>query len=200
MPTGILNFRFSTLIAWLCLSIISIPTCAETPAASASHKFALAVGINQYPNKPLYGCVNDATGIRDLMIESFDFNRSDITLLTDHGATRAAILGALERYADAVGNGDLFIFFFSGHGTLFPDGNSLENDETRIIDMSWLRLQGVDFPDGAYDSAIVPIDSGAGSGDRPWGNLILDDELYRIFSRMTAKGANVVMISDSCHS
>jgi len=59
---------------------------------------------------------------------------------------------------------------------------SSQRDETQILDMSWLRAQGVDIPDGRYDSAIVPIDAGVGGPERPWRSLILDDELYAILS------------------
>ena len=56
------------------------------------------------------------------------------------------------------------------------------------------------YPRGRYDSALVPVDAAEDTAERPWGNLILDDELYEILGDMTRKGAMVVLISDSCHS
>jgi len=199
-----MSFKVRNLLLFLsfvCLGLPALSAAAggRTPAL-VGRKLALAVGVTQYRDKPLYGCVNDATGMRNLLVERFGFDRADATLLTNSEATRAGILRAIEQYVGLVNGGDLFIFFYSGHGTVFPDGASPERDETQTLDMSWLRAQGVNIPDGRYDSAIVPIDAGLQDGARPWKNLILDDELYALFSRMTAKGATVILISDSCHS
>jgi hypothetical protein len=56
------------------------------------------------------------------------------------------------------------------------------------------------YPRGKYDSAIVPVDARSNSSGKPWRNLILDDELSELFSAFTAKGTQVVFVSDSCHS
>lgn len=191
--------RYFRQILSFVLLIFSATALANTPAL-AGRKLLLSVGITQYRDKPVYGCVNDATGMRDLLMDRFGFDRSGSALLTNSNATRAGILRALEQYVDLVSSSDLFVFFYSGHGTVFPDGASAERDETQTLDMSWLRSQRVNIPDGRYDSAIVPIDADQPGGNRPWKNLILDDELYALFSRMTAKGATVILISDSCHS
>jgi hypothetical protein len=63
-----------------------------------------------------------------------------------------------------------------------------------------MRVEGVNLQDGRYDSTLVPIDAHQPTGERPWGNMILDDELYDLFSRMTERGALVLFLSDSCHS
>ncbi len=46
----------------------------------------------------------------------------------------------------------------------------------------------------------MPVDADNDTDGKPWKNLILDDELYAMFSAFTKKGAQVVFISDSCHS
>jgi Caspase domain len=199
VPFKVPNFHLPRSFIFLCLLAVSAWAAANTPPP-AGRKYALAVGVTAYSDKPLYGCVNDATGMLEMLIGSFGFDRNGSSLLINGDATRDGILRAIERYVGLVNSGDLFVFYYSGHGTVFPDHASAERDETQILDMSWLRAQGVDIPDGRYDSAIVPIDAGVGGPERPWRNLILDDELYAIFSRMTAKGANVILISDSCHS
>lgn len=170
------------------------------PPPLAGRKYLLSVGIANYPDKPLKGCVNDAVGIQQTMVSHFGFNPNDTTLLADNDATRKKILGGLRSYADLVGRGDLFVFFFSGHGSLFPDLHSHLQDEPNDLDLSGLREQRVNLQDGRYDSALVPIDSSGGTAERPWGNLILDDELYEYFTEMTRKGAFVILVSDSCHS
>ena len=199
MPFNVRKFRLFLSFACLCLLAFSAAAVANT-TTKAGRKYTLAVGVTEYRDKPLYGCVNDATGMRDLLVEGFGFDSAGRTLLTNRDATRAGILRALQQYAVLVNSGDLFVFFYSGHGTVFPDDATPDRDETLTLDMSWLRAQRFNIPDGRYDSAIVPIDAHEGGYERPWRNLILDDELYAIFSRMTAKGATVILISDSCHS
>lgn len=176
-------------------------TPAAPPAApQAARKYLLSVGIANYAGKPLRGCVNDAVAMKEMLVNQFGFDPSGTTLLSDKEATRGNILWGIQNYADKVGNGDLFVFYFSGHGTIFPDYQSRLQDETADLDLSILRQQGISLQDGRYDSAIVPIDSSDGRTERAWGNLILDDELNEQFAAMTRKGAYVILVSDSCHS
>lgn len=177
---------------------------AVSAASAKGRKYGLFVGINAYGGEinPLKGCVNDATKMREAMITKFGFMPDDTTLLTDAAATREAIMGNLQKYQTLAGPGDLFVFHYSGHGTLFPDSYSEEQDETKLIYMEDTNDKGeveVLYERGTYDSAIVPVNAMERSG-KPWRSLILDDELYAILGAITRKGAQVVLISDSCHS
>ena len=177
---------------------------AASSASAAGKKYGLFVGINAYAGESaLKGCINDATKMREAMIGKFGFMAANTTLLTDAAATRAAILANLKKYQTLAGPGDLFLFHYSGHGTLWPDAYSEEKDETKMIYMEETNEDGeveVIYERGTYDSAIVPIDADSYSSGKAWASLILDDELYAIFSAVTRKGAQVVLISDSCHS
>lgn len=178
---------------------------AVSAASAKGRKFGLFVGINAYQGgiNPLKGAVNDATKMKAAMISKFGFNAADTTLLTDAAATRQAILANLQKYQALAGSGDLLVFHYSGHGTLFPDAYSEEQDETKLIYMEAPNDKGVMevmYERGTYDSAIVPVDARSTTSGKPWRNLILDDELYAIFSAVTRNGAQVVLISDSCHS
>jgi len=177
---------------------------AASSASAAGKKYGLFVGINAYGGgiNQLKGCVNDATKMRDAMVTKFGFNAADTTLLTDAAATREAILANLQKYQTLAGPGDLLVFHYSGHGTLFPDAYSDEQDETKLIYMESENDKGemeVMYERATYDSAIVPVNAMDRSG-KAWRSLILDDELYAIFSAVTRKGAQAVLISDSCHS
>lgn len=55
-------------------------------------------------------------------------------------------------------------------------------------------------PPGKYDAAICPSDTGGSGSGKPWGNMILDAELFALFQGFTRSGCTVVFISDSCHS
>jgi hypothetical protein len=187
------------------LVIAFISLIAVSAAEARGKKYGLFVGINAYTNgiNPLSGCVNDATKMRAAMMSKFGFAAADTTLLTDAAATRDAILANLNKYATLAGPGDILVMHYSGHGTLFPDQYSEEQDETRLIYMELPNKEGkmeVLYPRGTYDSALVPFDANATTSGKAWRNLILDDELYAILGGVTRKGAQVVLISDSCHS
>ena len=167
---------------------------SQAPGA-APKKFALVIGIDKYEISPLFGCVKDAEKFRDALVNYGGFRREDIEMLADKAATYKAILGALAERLEKAQKGDLFVFYFSGHGTLFPDEASGDLDEKTEIEPPNL------IP-GKYDGAICPVDvdSETNSSGKPWENLLLDDTLASLFSRFAGKGCMVTFISDSCHS
>ena len=57
-------------------------------------KKAFCVGINDYPfdGSDLNGCVNDATAWAALLVDHFDFPRSDVKLVLDSEATKRDML------------------------------------------------------------------------------------------------------------
>ncbi|MBV9241876.1 MAG: caspase family protein, partial [Acidobacteria bacterium] len=170
-------------------------------ASAKGKKYALFVGINDYPDpiNKLQGAVPDAEHMKSLLESKYGFLALNDKILRDGEATRANILAALKALTAKAGAGDLLVFQYSGHGTVSPDAYSWVKDETKKIE--------IDYPDGSkdpldyYDSAIVPVDTMTQNSANPWGNnLILDDELYDIFTPATAKGVKVVFIADSCNS
>lgn len=193
------NFiRKALVVAFISLVAVSV-------AEAKNRKFGLFVGINAYSGgiTPLKGCVNDAIKMQEAMTTKFGFKMADTTLLTDAAATRDGILNNLKKYQAVAGAGDIFVFHYSGHGTLFPDKFSEEKDETKLIYVEAPDEKGVMeviYERDRYDSAIVPYDARLKTSGKPWRNLILDDELYAILGAITRKGAQVVLISDSCHS
>ena len=129
---------------------------------------ALCVGINDYPvdGADLQGCVNDANAWADLLVERFDFPRSQVRLLTDRRAKKAAILDGLKKLLAGAKKGDILAFTNSSHGSYIPDK---ENDE----------------PDG-YDETICPWDVRDAQ--------ITDDELRRILEDIPT-GVRFTMVS-----
>jgi metacaspase-1 len=78
---------------------------------------ALLVGINAFPPSPLRGCINDVQDIALLLEQEFGFANSQITLLTDGQATKAAIVAQLKTLIEDAASGDRILFHYSGHGT-----------------------------------------------------------------------------------
>lgn len=79
---------------------------------------ALVIGIDKYTSaSPLSYAVSDAVAIKELLVSSLGFHESEVTLLTDEGATRQAVLRAFLRFSnDDVGLDDRLVVFFAGHG------------------------------------------------------------------------------------
>ena len=182
------------------LSILLVAGNAE----AKNKRYGIFVGINDYPGEAndLYGAVNDAENMRQLLITKFKFPRTNTTVLLDDKATRDGILGQIQAYGKLLGPGDELVFQYSGHGSLWPDKYSEVVDETVKTEFYYTDSSGQRYhiPLDYYDSAIDPWDSDSSTSGKGWGNMILDDELYALFSPLTKKGVTVVFISDSCHS
>ncbi len=152
--------------------ILFVGAAAVTEAKG--RKYGLLVGINEYPEpiNSLSGCVNDVTKMRAALIAGYGFKKADTTVLTDAEATRENIINKIKMYEKLVGAGDLFVFHYSGHGTLFPDANSEEQDETKMqfVEISYGGESEVIFPRDKYDSAIVPVDADKETSGKPWQN------------------------------
>jgi hypothetical protein len=130
---------------------------------------ALCVGIDDYASPyELSGCARDAkawaAALADLGFE--------VTTLTNHRATRAAILDGLAGLVGRAATGDSIVFQFAGHGTQVDD---LDGDER----------------DGK-DEALCPFDWGKGA-------LIIDDDLRAVLAQLP-RGATCSCFIDCCHS
>ncbi|HEV7486051.1 MAG TPA: caspase family protein [Thermoanaerobaculia bacterium] len=176
--------------------------CFASGAYAAPAKYAMLVGINKYPGNALNGCVNDVTNLREMLVDNFGFPAENVVMLTDEEATRENILAKLDGFGAKLHRDDLFVFAYSGHGTLFPDAYSEEQDETESLHFpNDPRNENKPFfEDGKYDAAICPVDSRGTSSGKPWHNLILDDELYARFSKYAAQGTFINYLTDSCFS
>lgn len=115
-------------------------------AAPTPRKLALLVGINQY-NNPLNGCLTDVELQRELLLHRFGFLPGDILTLTDHQATRTAIVqGFLNHLIEPARSGDVVVFHFSGYGgtvtaatgdtqtSLVTAGPALASGDTLVAD------------------------------------------------------------------
>jgi hypothetical protein len=147
--------------------------------------FALLIGINDYPTKPLKGCVNDAKSIKSLLIRKFDFldNPQHVKTLFNEEATKSAIKRAFQtqlidnaKRLKSEGKEGIFVFQFSGHGSRVPDENG-------------------DEPDG-WDETLCPIDTDLNSSSHD----LIDDEIETNLTELTKYTDNVTLILDSCHS
>ena len=154
---------------------------AMANAVNHRNKWALLIGIDRYAHLgaryQLNGCVNDAELMARILQDHFGFPAQRVTLLRDEEATRDAILAAMDALVERVGDDDIVVIQYSGHGSQMRDR---EGDE----------------PDG-FDETIVPHDSGRGAHPN---RDITDDEIYLRLLRLTERTPYVTLIFDCCHS
>lgn len=139
-------------------------------------KYGLVIGINYIgTSSQLYGCINDAEDIRDLLIRE-EFKDGDIVVLrddrTDLMPTGQRIVDELRRLTSVCQEGDCVWISYSGHGGQTRDRSGDEED--------------------GKDETIYPCDyfkCGA----------IVDDDLKAIISEFR-DGVKVTIVIDACHS
>lgn len=96
------------------------PSGAPQTVLNSDKAWAVLAGVNQYGNQPhipsLHVCVEDVTAVHAALSGKYTAARllTDATL--EHLPTRANILAELSSVAQAAGEGDLLLFYFSGHG------------------------------------------------------------------------------------
>jgi hypothetical protein len=149
-----------------------------------ANKKALFVGINKFANYAqftLNGCVNDAKDMASMYKDLLGFAASEITILADAYATKAAIMAALKSMvADAkAGKLNYLVFALSSHGTQMNDTSG-------------------DEPDGK-DEAFVPHDIAEKNGAWDPAHIISDDELHDLFVQLPPNVLLEVYL-DTCHS
>lgn len=149
-------------------------------------KHALIVGVNKYPYMPeksqLHGCVNDAKLIKSVLINKFNFDPENIVALYDEAATRDGIQAAMDRIAEDIGQDDILVFHYSGHGDRC--------------------LTKAEHTEGSgKDNCILPHDDSELS---PEGKAIYreirDDQFKAWLQRIATKTPYTTLIFDSCHS
>lgn len=84
---------------------------------SVAKNYLLVVGINSYEHWPrLFNAVKDANDVANTLAGMYNFNVSDIQVITDEQATRSNLYDKLLEYVDKVGPQDNFMIYYSGHG------------------------------------------------------------------------------------
>ena len=133
-------------------------------------KRSLHIGINDYP-----GTGSDLSGcVNDAndWKENLEARGFQTLALLDAEASKSNMIEALSKIVGDTGHDDIAVITYSGHGTWVPDEDGDEVD--------------------GRDEAFCPHDITR-------GQILTDDELYEILSKR-ARGARIIVISDSCHS
>ena len=142
--------------------------------------YALLVAINAYPPPidSLDGCLNDADSVEAMLRARFDAESLHLLRIQDSAATRQAVIDSFRSHLGQAQTCDLALFFFAGHGSQVPTGGQFSTVE----------------PSG-LNSSIVCYDSRL-----PNGLDLVDKDMAVLISEVTAKGAHLTTVFDSCHS
>ncbi len=142
---------------------------APPPAAIAAgnpvlyhDSWAVIIGIDEYKKWPtLHYAVNDATGIREILLRKFRFKPDHVVTLLDGDATREKILSALgDRLSNPrnVQHDDRVFVFFAGHGTTrkLPSGRDLGYIVPVDADMENFQGQSISMTNFQDISESIP--------------------------------------------
>ena len=141
-------------------------------------KRAVIVGINYTDNDDmkLYGCINDAVHIRNMLVDAYDIPLENSIMLVDDGTSehiipsKENILREINKVVAESTKSDELWFYYSGHGSLRLD----QNQDERY----------------GSDSVIVPV-------DYQQSGIITDDTLLITIKNVQCP---LFLFFDSCHS
>jgi hypothetical protein len=162
--------RLPRALGSLVLLLTALAGCSLT--YPTPRKFAVLFGINTYPFNNLSYPVADAASMQAMLVAN-SFASGDVILRTEGAATKAQLQADLAALAASMTEGDLFVFYYSGHGTVYP-------------------------VNGANAEWILPSGSISGGGTFVPNNAISDVELGDMLDVLPTQRR--VLILDSCNS
>jgi hypothetical protein len=177
---------FRTLCLTTALGLFAFP-------ALARENYALLIGASEYQNLAdkwwLKGPKNDVELVHAYLTTEapVPFAEENVTVLADgvdgaEPATLGAIRAAFAELEATLQPGDFVYLHFSGHGTQAP---AADPDS---------ELDGL-------DELFLPVDIGNWSDSvGAVENSLVDDEIGTLIDSLRAKGADVWVVFDSCHS
>ena len=144
--------------------------------AQILEKFALLVGINYIgTSSVLYGCVNDAQNVYNILKNKFNYEEKNMKILTDNTSELPTKKNIIEKLTEMIQNKKncQFFFHYSGHGTNVTDKNRDEKDYR--------------------DECLVPL-------DYMNNGFIVDDDLQNILENFLDPSCSFFSVIDACHS
>jgi uncharacterized caspase-like protein len=120
---------------------------------SKETRWALIIGVDSYGKdiSPLYGSVNDAKALKEILIKQAGFPEPQVILMTTDATdvdllpNRGNILDALDRLSRQVPENGLLLFSFSGHGiSIGSDAFLIPSDGRIYQNASLMRERSID--------------------------------------------------------
>lgn len=139
---------------------------------------AVCIGINYYNTKHrLNGCINDATDMKQLLVDVYKYDPKNILMITDglditnpnQRPTKKVLLDAFAWLVKDAQPGDRLVLSYSGHGSYVLDNNGDERDRR--------------------DEVMCALDG-----------FVTDDEIHSNLISKLAMGVSLCCFFDCCHS
>ena len=145
--------------------------------------YAFMVGIDEYPPgiPGLHGCANDVDAFGAYLEDRVDKQAGaalKVKTLKNAEATRQAVIDGFRAHFQSAGDGDVALFYYSGHGS-----------QEQAPEEFW-TLE----PDH-LDETLVCYDS---RNEGCWD--LADKELAKLIAEVAARGPHVAVVLDCCHS
>lgn len=137
--------------------------------------YALFVGIDNYLQRPLKGCVNDAKAAEEWLWRQTAVT-AQIRRLHNEQATKSARIEGIEAHLGQCGAGDTALLWFSGHGS-----------EKKTTDPREAT---------GKSQALVCHDSLLPGGQ----SFLRDQELGKLLDEIAHHDAHVLAVLDCCHA
>ena len=166
----------------LAAAFVLLGTSAGAPQG---RKYALLIGVGSYtylPRSSLEGPPHDVRTLQRVLTQEWGFDPRDVVVLLDREATKAAILGALDRLASETRPSDYVFVYFSGHGTSGYDRT--------------FKDVGIDGNSGA----LIPADFRPGPLPRLKESLIIGSRDLKPRLELLDKDRKLFVVFDSCFS
>lgn len=96
---------------------------AATGGDGVTNYYAVITGISDYPgvDNDLDYAALDAQELRDTLLTGTNWRPENIMMLKDSDATTAAVVAAIQQMGSMADADDVFLFYYSGHGTQVTD-------------------------------------------------------------------------------
>ncbi|KAK0199591.1 caspase domain-containing protein [Desarmillaria ectypa] len=155
---------------------------------SSPDLYALLIGIDKYEKKRLYGAVYDTNQFEQFLGDRLKTPSENIKCLHDEKATRSAIIQELSALKDnerIVKDRTAVIIYYAGHGGKAKTPSEWTN---------WNTADG-------HLELMCPIDVGTTTTDGTKVEAIPDRTITHLLWELSiAKGNNITLIFDCCHS
>lgn len=176
--------RFILLCLLLCLggqALADNEAILKTLRFTAPKKWALVIGAQQYKSMgALSYTINDATEFAQTLQDDLGFDQQHLTLLIDGGKaeqspTASNILKNLDRLlADKqLDRGDLFIFYFAGHGVGTKKGDYLAPTDATMENVTEVGVPVREitkrFVDAGLKNVLIIADACRSGAANPFG-------------------------------
>jgi Caspase domain/Domain of unknown function (DUF4384) len=172
--------RWMIVVALFLVASMQSHAAARLRAPGGGVVRALVIGIDSYPNLPppqqLGGAVADAADLSRALLAA----GVNVQTLTNAAATRARLVGEMNRLVADSKSGDLVILTYSGHGM-------------RV--RAYPRWRGLD---GSGVQTQIAL-GGYGRSSPSGHEIVVDRELRAWLARFDAKGVDVLVVMDSCY-